>query len=297
MMSAQSSPNSDGNSPLVDVQVLNCPNCGAQALDNYCPHCGQETGRESPTVADFLRVHFIRYATREGVFWKTFSKLFFAPGALTVEYRAGRRARYLRPLQLYLTASVIVFATAQFFGLSLELRLLGDSGIHVVRASSLSIEDDSTRSAKLMPAQIIADNIDIPAVRRFKSMSKEDRFRFLRARRVQYVSSFVLLLVPLYALILRICYIGRQRRYSEHLIFGLHAHSFLLFMLLVEAKLPTILADALTLWVIAYFVIALKRVYGGTWIETLGRSTAMLALYFATFFVSNLLLVLALLQI
>jgi len=111
------------------------------------------------------------------------------------------------------------------------------------------------------------------------------------------VSSFVLLLVPLYALILQICYIGRRRRYGEHLIFGLHAHSFLLFMLLVEARLPTILADVLSLWVIAYFVIALRRVYGGTWIETLGRSSAMLVLYYATFLVCNLLLVLALLHI
>ena len=297
MMSAQSSANADDDSPPVEGHVPNCPNCCALATDKYCPHCGQETGSESPTVAEFFRVHFTRYATRKGVFWKTFSKLFFAPGALTVEYRAGRRARYLRPLQLYLAASVIVFASAQFFGLSLELRLLGDSGVHIVRASSQSIEDDGTRSARLMPAQIIADNIDTPAVRRFKTLSKEDRFRFLRARRIQYVSSFVLLLVPLYALILQICYIGRRRRYSEHLVFGLHAHSFLLFMLLVEAKLPTILADVLTLWVLAYFLIALKRVYGGTWGETIIRSTAMLVLYFATFFVGNLLLVLALLQI
>jgi hypothetical protein len=297
MMSAPSAPKRDEESTPVQVHFPNCANCGALASDKFCPHCGQETLREPPTIADFLRVHITRYATREGVFWQTFSKLFFAPGTLTVEYAAGRRARYLRPLQLYLAASIIVFATAQFFGLSLELRLLGDNGIHLVRASSASIEDENIHGSRLMPAQLIAEYIDIPAVRRFKSMSLEDRFRFLRARRVQYVSYFVLLLVPLYALILQICYIDRRRRYSEHLIFGLHAHSFLLFMLLVEAKLPTIVADALSLWVIAYFVIALRRVYGGTWIETMGRSTAMLTLYFATFFVGNLLLVLALLQI
>ena len=193
-------------------------------------------------------------------------------------------------------ASLIVFASAQFFGLSLELRLLGDSGVHIVRASSISMEEDA-HGSRLMPAQIIADNIDTPAVRRFKSLSKEDRFQFLRSRRIQYVSYFVLLLVPLYAVILQGCYIDRRRRYSEHLVFGLHAHSFVLFMLLFEAKLPTLLADVLTAWMIAYFVIALKRVYGGTWSGTIVRSAAMLTLYFATFFVSNLLLVLALLQI
>ncbi|MCX7173685.1 MAG: DUF3667 domain-containing protein [Proteobacteria bacterium] len=296
MMSVPLDPNIVDESTPVQVRFPNCANCGALASDKFCPKCGQETLSEPPTVADFLRMHIRRYATWEGMFWQTFSKLFFAPGSLTVEYAAGRRSRYLRPLQLYLTASVIVFATAQLFGLSLELRLLGDYGIHLVRASSL-VEDENIRGSRLMPAQIIADYVDTPAVREFKSMSREDRFRFLRARRVQYVSYFVLLLVPLYAAILKLCYIDRRRRYAEHLVFGLHAHSFLLFMLLIEAKLPTIAADALSLWVIAYFVIALKRVFGGTWIETVGRGTAMLTLYFATFFVGNLLLVLALIQI
>ena len=56
------------------------------------------------------------------------SLLLFAPGSLTLEYLAGRRARYLRPLQVYLTASVIVFAAVQLFGLGLSLRFVGDAG-------------------------------------------------------------------------------------------------------------------------------------------------------------------------
>jgi hypothetical protein len=149
----------------------------------------------------------------------------------------------------------------------------------------------------MTPVQIILDHFDTPSVRRFGAMSPEERFTFLRARRAQYVSYFVLFLVPVYALTLGLFYRSRRRRYAEHLIFGLHCQSFLLFMLLIEAKLPAILADALSFWAIAYFTIALKRVYGGTWAETLGRGTAILALYFAIFFVANLLLVFALLAL
>jgi len=109
------------------------------------------------------------------------------------------------------------------------------------------------------------------------------------------VSYFVLFLVPIFALTLGLFYRNRRRRYAEHLIFGLHCQSFLLFMLLIEAKLPAILADAISFWVVAYFVIALKRVYGGTWAETIGRGTAIFTLYFVIYFVTNLLLVLALL--
>jgi len=43
--------------------------------------------------------------------WATASALFGAPGALTGEFVAGRRARYLGPLRLCLIASVVFFAT------------------------------------------------------------------------------------------------------------------------------------------------------------------------------------------
>ena len=48
---------------------------------------------------------------------------------------------------------------------------------------------------------------------------------------------------------------------------------------------------------IVYFIVVLRRVYRGTWAETLGRGTALLILYFAIFFVANLLLVFALLTL
>jgi hypothetical protein len=277
--------------------ITTCQNCGAPAPGKFCPECGQETAKKPRTVAEFFDGLVGQYAARKGRLWQTLSKLFFAPGALTVEYMAGRRARYLRPLQLYLIASVTVFAAVQFFGLNLGLRLYGDHGVHLLRSSPLSGEEEQSYGSRLTPAQIILDHFDTPGVRRFRAMSHEDRFRFLRARRAQYVSYFVLFLVPIYALTLGLFYRNRRRRYGEHLIFGLHSHSFLLFILLIEAKLPAILADVLSLWVIAYFTVALKCVYGGTWAETLGRGTAISTLYFAIFFVANLLLVFALLAL
>jgi len=295
MTSLQPGPEKDDESSL--DRVVTCRNCGAPAPGKFCPECGHETARELRTVAQFLEGLIDQYATREGKLWQTLSKLFFAPGALTLEYIVGRRGRYLRPLQLYLMASVIVFGAVQFFGLNLDLRLYGDQGVHLLRSARVSADVDHGYGLGLTPVQIILDHFDTPGVRRFGAMSREDRFTFLRARRTQYVSPFVLFLVPLYALTLGLFYRNRRRRYAEHLIFGLHCQSFLLFILLIEAKLPAILADALSLWVIAYFTIALKRVYGGTWAETLGRGTAILALYFAIFFVANLLLVFALLAL
>lgn len=275
-----------------------CLNCGAPAAGKFCPACGQETAKEPQTFAEFFHGLIAQYLAREGRLWQTLVKLFFAPGALTVEYMAGRRTRYLRPFQLYLLASVIVFALVQFFGLNLGLRLYGEQGVHFLRSTRLtSVDASRDHGLGVTPVQVILDNLDTPGVQRFRAMSVEDRFTFLRARRAPYVSYFVLFLVPILALSLGFFYRNRQRRYAEHLVFGLHCQTFLLFILLAEAKLPTILADALSFWAIAYFTLALKRVYGGTWTETLGRGAALLGLYFAIISVTNLLLIFFLLSL
>ncbi len=274
-----------------------CQNCGAPAPGNYCPECGQETASEPRTLTDFVHGLVAQYLTRKGRLWQTVSRLFFAPGALTVDYAKGRRARYLRPLQLYLMASVIVFAAVQVLGLNLGLRFYGDNGIHVVRSTRLLAGDDHGYGLSLAPVQIILNHFDSPAIRRFGAMSLDERFAFLHARRAAYVSYFVLFLVPAFAVMLELFYRSRRRRYAEHLVFGLHCQTFLLIMLLVEAKLPAVLADAVSLWAIAYFAMALKRVYGGTWAETMVRGSLVLVLYFAIYFVGNLLLVYTLLAV
>ena len=89
--------------------LITLKNCGAPAPGKFCPACGQETAAGPRKLADFLGGWISRYLTRQGQLWQTLSKLFFAPGALTVEFVARRRARYLRPFQLYLMISVVVF--------------------------------------------------------------------------------------------------------------------------------------------------------------------------------------------
>jgi len=275
-----------------------CLNCGTPVAGKYCPECGQKTVARLPTFAEFIHALIAHYMTRKGPLGQTLAKLFFTPGALTMEYLAGRRARYLRPFQLYLAASVIVFAGVHYFGLNLDLRFYANQGIHFLRTTPLSVDvENHLHAVRLAPVQIILDRIDTPAVRRFQAMSLEERFKFLQGRRAPYVSYFLLFLVPALAFTLGLFYRNRRRRYAEHLVFGLHCQTFLLFALLVEAKLPTVLANALSLWVVAYFAIALKRVYGGTWTETLGRGALTLALYFAIFFAANFLLIFALISL
>ena len=86
-----------------------CENCGNEVTQRYCGACGQ---RLEPPVHSLW--HFSRVATEDlthadSRLWRTLGALLFRPGNLTAEFLAGRRARYLPPLRLYLVVSVAFF--------------------------------------------------------------------------------------------------------------------------------------------------------------------------------------------
>lgn len=267
-----------------------CLDCGAPSPGNFCPQCGQETAAPELRPAAWLRTSSSGVPGREGRLRRTMSQLLFAPGSLTLEYLAGRRARYLRPLQVYLTASLIVFAAVQFLGLGLSLRFVGDAGIYLLR----SAPPDSAQAQRNVAIQLVIDHVDVPAVRHFAALSVPERFAFMRARRALAVSYFILCLVPAFAWAVGLAYRDRRRPYGEHLVFALHGQALLLLALGVGAMLPAALANALSLAVLAYLGAALRRVHGGTWSATLARGALVVGAYFGAFFAANLLLTLGL---
>jgi hypothetical protein len=129
---------------------------------------------------------------------------------------------------------------------------------------------------------LVLDYVDIPSIRRFKALSPEKQIEVMRERGIHYLPYLALGLVPIYAVLLQWVYRARNRRYGAHLVFGLYAHSFFLLIFVIEAKLPLVLATMFSIWAIVYYALALKRVYGGTWTETIGRGSLLTILYFLT---------------
>src|SRR6516225_4826461 len=89
-----------------------CENCGAVVSGRYCAACGQ---RVEPPLHSLW--HFTKTATEDlthadSRLWRTLGALLFRPGYLTREFLAGRRARYLPPVRLYLVISVLFFLWA-----------------------------------------------------------------------------------------------------------------------------------------------------------------------------------------
>lgn len=95
--------------------------------------------------------------------------------------------------------------------------------------------------------------------------------------------STLFLLLPLFAVLLKLAYAFKRRLYMEHFIVALHSHAFLCFALLLVLVLNglagvtpspwmhmplTWMKVALIAWMPVYLLLMQKRVYGQGWIMT-----------------------------
>ncbi len=273
------------------IKPGHCANCGEAGVREYCPACGQEANA-LPSVYDFFSETVLHLLSLESKAWRTLAKLFLAPGVLTVEYMVGRRARYIRPSRLFLWISVLVIACVETLDLQPGLRFGDGEGLYLFELAPQSASkryDDVT--AELRPMQLVLDHLDTPALRRFKALPAVEQRSLVMEWRHQSTQYFVIALVPVFALFMALCYRNRKRSYAEHLVFYLHAQSFLLIALLVEAPMPDPVAAGVTLWVIVYFLLAARRVYGGSWLDNLLRSTAAMLLNVFSFTATGIALV------
>ena len=96
----------------------------------FCHACGQKAVHADVSLHDLAHEAFHEFAHLDGKIVQTLRILVTKPGLLTVEFLSGRRARYLSPIRLYLTCSLL------FFGLAALAPDVTRSVMHVSRTPS-----------------------------------------------------------------------------------------------------------------------------------------------------------------
>jgi hypothetical protein len=86
-----------------------CRNCGTAYIGNFCPQCGQEAHTGAPTTWGFIYEFLTTNVLERGKLPRTLWHLLRYPGGLTVDFLEGRRTRFIRPIRLYFTLSIIYF--------------------------------------------------------------------------------------------------------------------------------------------------------------------------------------------
>lgn len=261
---------------------LNCNEPFGAPRPKFCPACGQETNLRPPRLGEFIQQFGGAYFATEGALWRTLKLLLLQPGELTRQYLAGRRKHYVLPLRLYLTISVLVLLamrtmTAMQFTVqddtlpkerptSMVIKLAG--GSVGLRDGAYFCEGLPQWICKRMQRHI---DVDPKAIK--------DQVEAMGERFVGNVGAAMFVLLPSFALWLRLVYRNRGLHYTEHLVFALHVHAFwfLMLALMLTDLGPVVFAAVLA--VPAYTLLAMRRVYGGRWWPRLLRAALVSLLY------------------
>ena len=295
-----------------------CANCGAPLYGKYCYACGQP--------AEGLVRHFgsVLGDVMDSVFnidariVHTLLPLYLRPGRLTLDYFDGKRARYVTPFRLVFFLTIIAF-----FAIQLALHT---GSAHVVQFQTPPIAGTSisttpaagtqdthftngdikfnekvlwNRQSKPLHAgwlplfanEWLNDSIE-NARRNLHHMnsgnSAEAKGAALRLVGGMFTVApqVLFVLLPVFALLLKIFYVFKRRLYMEHLIVSMHSHAFIMLSLQVVVGLDLLrsgiaphsawlgiplgwLHAAAWIWVPVYLLIMQKRVYRQRWPMTL----------------------------
>lgn len=300
-----------------------CLNCGSTLLGAHCHRCGQPEKSPvrgfSSVFADLLETLF----DFESRTFRSLRSLLLNPGRLSREYFSGRRASYVTPLKLYVFASVLAL-----FAIHTSIDSDSDGA---AAASPASVEVGSARSD--LNAQSATDgrskyfkfnvdeapwhatrnpvnvswtpaNVDTWLNQRMahaeRVLARDDAERLVVEALFGALPQTLLLMLPLFALLLKVIYALQKRLYMEHLIVALHSHAFIalaLSMLVgliwledwtstfsgVIASGVSFLIAGCVLWIPTYLLLMQKRVYAQGWPMTLLKYGLVGTVYLAMF--------------
>src|SRR5687768_440756 len=293
---------------MTDSQSSACLNCGVPLEGKFCAACGQRDIPPYPSVRELASDAVSEFSGWDGRLWATVRALVRRPGLLTREFLAGRRARYISPVRLYVSASVIYFLIAANApnlrlesGETLGLQIKPTAGDSVATATSSrarrignlasgSLESGEAATPEEREAALRDIAAAPPLMRPFLRRAILDPGGFRRGL-AETMPKMLFVLLPLFAGIVAIFF--RGRKYPEHLYFAIHLHAFVFLALSVIALIrftgiPVLAAAAgITgiLWILVHATLAFRRVYRDSIGRVILKELGIAAIYSVVAFI------------
>jgi len=248
----------------------NCLNCGTKLHGKYCHDCGQKNTDINVPFKELLHEFLWDELRIDSRFFHTLSPLIIKPGFLTADYVAGRRVRYIPPLRTYVIISFLLFL----------LLAMASKRSHLEELHEEPETRTEARAVESAPKPIIGQ--DIPAAGedtlsfdfRFTRMVEEGYRRGAKNPElfvetlIERFAQGMFLLMPLFALLLKLLYIRSGRYYMQHLIFSIHFHAFVFLTILAITVTRFFRIPVLSQWmsllimtIPLYLYLSMKRFY------------------------------------
>jgi hypothetical protein len=276
-----------------------CLNCGDPTPGNYCRTCGQRKVDVHVSLPRLLLEALDDQFSINSALPRTLGALLARPGHLTREYMGGRIVRYIPPFRLYLITSVLFFLALSLIP---ELR---HPTVHLGDTTVSLGAPDSARQAAPAPApppsvargsrpgpltppprppapagnwikgrmdsgNATLDSIANARLDHFRRMEPSEAVREVLSGFLGAVPRMMFVLLPLFALVLKLLYVGTGRFYVEHFVFALHVHAsaFVIYLAMIGLSPWPGATAGLLCWLMLYLYLAMKKVYAQGWIVT-----------------------------
>ncbi|HXV73231.1 MAG TPA: DUF3667 domain-containing protein [Sphingomonadales bacterium] len=102
-----------------DIRHEACLNCGAPLSGDFCSACGQKDSDYRRPYWTFVEDLTDNLLSPDSRIWRTLAFLIFLPGAMTRDYVAGKRARFLPPIRMFLVSIIAFFFTVSILDVAI----------------------------------------------------------------------------------------------------------------------------------------------------------------------------------
>lgn len=299
--------------PLPRMPDAVCGNCGTPLHGKYCYQCGQPVGGLVRHFGSVMGDVVDSVLNIDGRIVHTLLPLYLRPGKLTLDYFAGKRTRYVTPFRLVFFLAIIAFLAIQLllrtgsthFVLYQTSPATGTSPVtgtqdthfahgniafngkvmwnretkpwHVGALPEFANDwlNDSIENARNNLHHMNSGNTD----------EERSTSRHLMDGLLAIAPQVLFVLLPVFALMLKLFYIFKRRMYMEHLIVAMHSHAFIMLSIIVLVALDLsknavaphvpmlatvlgLLQTAVWIWMLCYLLVMQKRVYRQGWLVT-----------------------------
>lgn len=272
-----------------------CANCGAPMHGEYCVACGQRRFRpEDRRFAHLVAESVGALTDLDGRLWRSLRALMLQPGRIARDWFDGRRAAWISPIRLFLLANLVYFLLPVVSDLSLPLhnQVRGDTyRSFAAEACADPASNEKCNWGGQMHSRLteplflhkLARERRTAAARgeRFDPAAFEQRYN---ARSADIGKMLVIVHVPFVALALSLVAWRRRRYYAEHFVVALGLVTFVLVLMplfkpllwlyvlghetigLPGGNVGQVFNLASLAIILAHFVLACRRCYGGGWL-------------------------------
>ena len=266
-----------------------CENCGAELSGPFCSHCGQAARSRRGSFARMIAEASEDVLRFDSKFYHSLLHLLIKPGHLSKQFLDGKRVSILPPVRMYLVISLLFFFVFDipapdvrnsnvYIGNELigkETPVQGQSNFHLI-----SFDASNTDSA----AQTWLENFISEKIEPVKGLDPQLLLDRIFKKLEDIVPNFLILFLPLFALILKLLYLFKRVLYFDHLIFALHFQSWLMITVLIIYGLAqfNLWMSSLSIFVPIYLAKAQKEVFQQTYWLIIPKTFFIILIYLLT---------------